>query len=78
MKTAKKTERNEGVLEAEALDFYRQLIERGLKPIDGASIDFHRKRDPVVFIPGENPVIAAVKKEELLKFLKAKDVNRVQ
>jgi hypothetical protein len=32
MKTAKKTERNEEVLEAEALDFYRQLIERGLKP----------------------------------------------
>jgi len=77
MKTAKKTERNEGVLEAEALDFYRQLIERGLKPFDGASIDFHRKRDPVVFIPGENPVIAAVRKEELLDFLKTNDVNRV-
>ena len=77
MKTAKKTERNEEVLEAEALDFYRQLIERGLKPFDGASIDFHRKRDPVVFIPGENPVITAVKKEELLDFLKANDVNRV-
>jgi hypothetical protein len=77
MKTAKKTERNEEVLEAEALDFYRQLIERGFKPFDGASIDFHRKRDPVVFIPGENPVIAAVKKEELLDFLKANDVNRV-
>ena len=65
------------MLEAEALDFYRQLRERGLKPFDGASIDFHRKRDPVVFIPGENPVIAAVKKEELLDFLKANDVNRV-
>jgi hypothetical protein len=65
------------VLEAEALDFYRQLIERGLKPFDGASIDFHRKRDPVVFIPGENPVIATVKKEELLDFLMANDVNRV-
>ncbi len=77
MKTAKKTERNEEVLEAEALDFYRQLRERGLKPFDGASIDFHRKRDPVVFIPGENPVIAAVKKEELLDFLKANNINRV-
>jgi hypothetical protein len=77
MKTAKKTERNEEVLEAEALDFYRQLIERGLKPFDGASIDFHRKRDPVVFIPGEKPVITTVKKEELLDFLKANDVNRV-
>jgi len=77
MKTAKKTERNEEVLEAEALDFYRQLIERGLKPFDGASIDFHRERDPVVFIPGENPVITTVKKEELLNFFKANDVNRV-
>jgi hypothetical protein len=77
MKTAKKTERNEEVLEAEALDFYRQLIERGFKPFDGASIDFHRKRDPVVFIPGEKPVITTVKKEELLDFLKANDVNRV-
>jgi len=77
MKTAKKTERNEEVLEAEALDFHRQLIERGLKPFDGASIDFHRERDPVVFIPGENPVITTVKKEELLNFFKANDVNRV-
>jgi len=67
----------EEALKKEALEFYRQLIERGFKPFDGASIDFHRKRDPVVFIPGENPVIAAVKKEELLDFLKANDVNRV-
>jgi hypothetical protein len=67
----------EGVLKNEALDFYRQLIERGLKPFDGASIDFHRKRDPVVFIPRENPIITAVKKEELLDFLKANDVHRV-
>jgi hypothetical protein len=61
----------------EALDFYRQLIERGLKPFDGASIDFHRKRDPVVFIQFPSPILSAVKKEELLKFLKANDVNRV-
>jgi hypothetical protein len=61
----------------EALGFYRQLIERGLKPFDGASIDFHRKRDPVVFIPGENPILTAVKKEELMDFLKANNVNRV-
>jgi hypothetical protein len=77
MKTAKKTERNEEVLEAEALDFYRQLKERGLKPFDGASIDFHRKRDPVVFIPRENPIITAVRKEELLDFLRVNDVHRV-
>jgi hypothetical protein len=65
------------VLKAEALDFYRQLKERSLKPFDGASIDFHRKRDPVVFIPRENPVITTVKKEELLDFLMANDVRRV-
>jgi hypothetical protein len=65
------------VLKKEALDFYRQLIERSLKPFDGASIDFHRKRDPVVFIPGENPVLTAVRREELLKFLMANDVRRV-
>jgi hypothetical protein len=60
-----------------ALDFYRQLIKRGFKPFDGASIDFHRKRDPVVFIPGENPVLSAVRREELLNFLKANDIRRV-
>jgi hypothetical protein len=67
----------EEALKNEALDFYRQLRERGLKPFDGASIDFHRKRDPVVFVPRENPVITTVKKEELLKFLKANDIRRV-
>ena len=61
----------------EALGFHRQLIERGLKPFEGASIDFHRKRDPVVFIPGENPVLTAVRREELMDFLKANKVNRV-
>jgi hypothetical protein len=67
----------EEALKKEALDFYRQLIERGFKPFEGASIDFHKKRDPVVFIPRENPVLTTVKKEELLDFLKANDVNRV-
>jgi hypothetical protein len=67
----------EEALKNEALDFYRQLIERGFKPFDGASIDFHRKRDPVVFISRENPVITTVKKEELKNFLKANNVNRV-
>jgi hypothetical protein len=67
----------EEALKNEALDFYRQLIERGLKPFEGASIDFHRKRDPVVFIPRDNPVLTAVRREELMDFLKANDVNRV-
>jgi len=67
----------EEALNNEALDFYRQLRERGLTPFDGASIDFHRKRDPVVFIPKENPVITAVKKEELLNFLVKNNIHRV-
>jgi hypothetical protein len=68
----------EKVLKDQAMDFYRQLIERGFKPtIDGASIDFHRKRDSTVFTPGENPIITAVKKEELLDFLVANNVRRV-
>jgi hypothetical protein len=67
----------EEALKKEALDFYRQLKERNLPHFDGASIDFHRKRDPVVFIPGENPVLTAVRREELMDFLKANNVNRV-
>ena len=68
----------EEALKKEALDFYRQLIERGFKPtIDGASIDFHRKRDPVVFILFPSPILSAVKKEELRDFLMANDVRRV-
>jgi hypothetical protein len=35
----------EEALKDQAMDFYRQLIERGFKPtIDGASIDFQKKR----------------------------------
>jgi len=66
----------EEALKNEALDFCRQLKERGLTPFDGASIDFHRKRDPVVFIPRENPMITAVRKEELLDFLEANNVRK--
>jgi hypothetical protein len=60
------------------MDFYRQLIERGFKPtIDGASIDFHRNKDLVVFIPGESPVMAVVKHEELLDFLMKNNVRKM-
>jgi len=83
-KTTKKTnekekmkEEKEAAMKNEALDFYRQLRERGFKPFDGASIDFHRKRDPVVFIPGETPLITAVKRDELLDFLMANNIRRV-
>jgi len=67
----------EEALKDQAMDFYRQLIERGFKLFDGASIDFHRKRNPVVFIPRDNPVLTAVRREKLMDFLKANDVNRV-
>jgi hypothetical protein len=67
----------EEALKKEALDFYRQLRERGLTTFDGASVDFHKKRDPVVFIPRENPVLTAVRKEQLKNFLKANNINRV-
>jgi hypothetical protein len=70
-------DKKEEALKKEALDFYRQLIERGFKPFDGASIDFHRKRDLVVFIPGESPIIAVVKHEELLEFLLKSGVRRL-
>jgi len=76
-RTKKAKEEKEEALKNEALDFYRELRERGLEQFNGASIDFHRKRDPVVFVPRENPVLSAVKKEELLDFLKANNVRRV-
>jgi hypothetical protein len=68
----------EEALKDQAMDFYRQLIERGFKPtIDGASIDFHRNKDLVVFIPGESPVMAVVKHEELLDFLMKNNVRKM-
>jgi predicted Fe-Mo cluster-binding NifX family protein len=67
----------EEALKNEALDFYRQLRERGLTTFDGASVDFHRKRDPVVFIPGEPPLIAVVRHDELLDFLVKNNVRRI-
>jgi hypothetical protein len=67
----------EEALKNGALDFYRQLIERGFKPFYGASIDFHQKRGLVVFIPGESPIIAVVKHEELLDFLIKNNIRRI-
>jgi hypothetical protein len=67
----------EEALKNEALDLYRQLRERGLEPFDGVSIDFHRERDPVIFIPRETPLIAVVRHEELLDFLMNNNVRRV-
>ena len=67
----------EEALKNEALDFYRQLKERNLPHFDGASVDFHRNKDLVVFIPCESPIIAVVKHEELLDFLVKNNVRRM-
>jgi hypothetical protein len=53
----------EEALKNEALEFYRQLKEHGLAPFDGASIHFHRRRGPVVFIPPK-PMVTAVRHGE--------------
>jgi len=67
----------EEALKNQAMDFYRQLRDRNLPHFDGASVDFHRNKDLVVFIPGESPIIAVVRHEELLDFLIKNNVRRI-
>jgi hypothetical protein len=67
----------EEALKNEALNLFHGIRQHGLKPFEGASIDFHRNKDLVVFIPGESPLIAVVKHEELLDFLVKNDVQRI-
>jgi hypothetical protein len=67
----------EEALKNEALNLFHRIRQHGLKPFEGASIDFHRNKDLVVFIPGESPLIAVVKHEELLDFLVKNNVRRV-
>jgi hypothetical protein len=67
----------EEALKNEALNLFHGIRQHGLKPFEGASIDFHRNKDLVVFIPGESPIIAVVKHEELLDFLVKNDVRRI-
>ncbi len=67
----------EEALKNEALNLFHGIRQHGLKPFEGASIDFHRNKDLVVFIPGESPIIAVVKHEELLDFLVKNDVQRI-
>jgi hypothetical protein len=67
----------EEALKKEALNLFHGIRRHGLKPFEGASIDFHRNKDLVVFIPGESPIIAVVKHEELLDFLVKNDVQRI-
>jgi predicted Fe-Mo cluster-binding NifX family protein len=67
----------EEALKNEALNLFYAIRQRGLKPFEGASVDFHRERKLVVFIPGEPPLIAVVKHEELLDFLVKNNVRRI-
>jgi hypothetical protein len=67
----------EEALKKEALNLFHGIRQHGLKPFEGASIDFHRNKDLVVFIPGESPIIADVRHEELLDFLMKNDVQRI-
>jgi hypothetical protein len=67
----------EEALKNEALNLFYEIQRRGLKPFEGTSVDFHRNKDLVVFIPGESPIIAVVKHEELLEFLMKNNVRRV-
>jgi hypothetical protein len=67
----------EEALKSEALNLFHGIRQHGLKPFEGASIDFHRNKDLVVFIPGKTPIIAVVRHEELLDFLVKNDIQRI-
>jgi predicted Fe-Mo cluster-binding NifX family protein len=72
-----RTKKTDEELKSEALNLFYEIQRHGLKPFEGASVDFHQKRELVVFIPGESPVMVAVKHEELLEFLLKNGVRRV-
>ena len=59
-----------------ALGIYHQLQQLGLTAyFDGATVDLHRERQSIVFIPPET--IIEVENDQLLDFLKGYDVQRV-
>ena len=72
-----RTKKTDEELKNEALNLFYEIQRHGLKPFEGASVDFHRNKDLVVFIPGESPLIATVRHEELLDFLVKNNVRRV-
>ena len=72
-----RTKKTDEELKSEALNLFHEILQHGLKPFEGASIDFHRNKDLVVFIPGESPIIAVVRHEELLDFLMKNNVQRI-
>jgi hypothetical protein len=60
-----------------ALEKYRHLQRLGLSPFfDGATIDLHRERPSVVFIP-KTETIVEVENGQLLDFLKGQGVQRI-
>jgi hypothetical protein len=78
METVKaKANKTDEELKSRALNLFYEIQRHGLKPFEGASVDFHQKRELVIFIPGESPLIAVVKHEELLDFLVKNDVQRI-
>jgi hypothetical protein len=78
METVKaKANKTDEELKSEALNLFYEILQHGLKPFEGASFDFLRNKDLVVFIPCESPLIAVVKHEELLDFLTKNDVRRI-
>jgi hypothetical protein len=80
--TAKRSEtaRNhvkKGNAKERALEKYRHLQRLGLTPyFDGATIDLHRERPSVVFIP-KTETIVEVENGQLLDFLKGQGVQRI-
>jgi hypothetical protein len=72
-----KANKTDEELKSEALNLFYSILQHGLKPFEGASVDFHQKRELVVFIPGKTPIIATVRHEELLGFLMKNNVQRI-
>jgi hypothetical protein len=82
LRTTKRSEtaRNhvkKGNAKERALEKYRHLQRLGLTPyFDGATIDLHRERPSVVFIP-RTETIVEVENGQLLDFLKGQGVQRI-
>jgi hypothetical protein len=77
LETKKERSERKGNAKDRALEIYRQLQRLGLTPyFDGATIDLHRERPSVVFIP-KTETIVEVENGQLLDFLKGQGVQRI-
>ena len=73
----KKEMMRKGNAKERALEIYRQLQQLGLTPyFDGATVDLHRERPSIVFVP-KTETIVEVENGQLLDFLKGQKVQRV-